>query len=796
MTDYLKLAQEAYEASTSYFDANCRSDLDYGIKAFRNEHASGSKYNAEEYKARSRIFRPKTRSIIRKNEAAAAVALFSNSDVVDIQPGNPDDMMSVASASAIKEILEYRLSRTIPAFQLVMGGIQDAQAQGAVCSYQYWEYQTKPDGRKVKDKPCIELRPLENLRFDHGASWMDVVNTSPYWCDIVPMYVCDVRAMMRNKDEKTGAPKWKSYSDEIIVQARPDVMDTTRRAREGGRQPQHDEPTGIKAFDIVWVMRWFMKNSQGDDEVFYTLGTNELLATAKPIDEVYFHGKRPYVMGHAIIETHKALKTSMPTLVKPLQQETNEIANQRLDNVKFVLNKRWLVARGRQVDVQSLVRNVPGGVTLVTDPKNDIVESNWPDVTSSSYAEQDRLNADLDDIAGNFSPSTRVANNAVNDTLGGSKLAMQGAGIMTDYLLRTIIETWWEPVLRQLVLLEQYYETDEIVLGVCAKKARLFPRFGLSQITDDMLMNEVNVTVNVGMGASNPNERFQKFMVATKAATELVATAPPGFNVQEGIKEIYSNAGYRDGSRFFNDQQDPRLLKAMQALQQMQGALKGKQMEMQQKGQLEQMKMVSDERVKSAQLQVDQSRIQGDLAIRQAELQIEQQRVELEKLKLQIEAQRMQMEESGADLDRTLKAGEIESKSRESQMKLAAEQQKLEADAIKIAADIEKAQIELQSAREERDNEQRIGEVSEKVSTSMTGVSGEIAELKNSLAMTVTNFNSTMDDMRKGLGAMAGMMMQPKKKATGFKLNKPDGKKTSSVMVSYDDGTSEELSIQ
>src|SRR5690606_12772092 len=120
-------------------------------------------------------------------------------------PGNPDNMMSVAGAAAIKELVEYRLTRTIPTFPLVMGGVQDAQTQGVGCSYQYWEYE-QHDGEKVKDKPCIQLRPIENIRFDPAADWLDPVNTSPYFFDIIPMYVCDVRAMMENEDDKTGAP--------------------------------------------------------------------------------------------------------------------------------------------------------------------------------------------------------------------------------------------------------------------------------------------------------------------------------------------------------------------------------------------------------------------------------------------------------------------------------------------------------------------------------------------------------------------------------------------------------------
>lgn len=644
MPNYLKLAQEAYEASSSYIDANLRADWDYSIKAFRNEFSGGSKYLSDEYKSRSRLFPPHTRTLIRKNEAAGAVALFSNMDIVNVTPGNPDDLMSVASAACIKEILEYRLSKTIPSFQLVMGALQDAQTTGTVCSYQYWEYQER-DGRKIKDKPCIELRPVENIRLDAGASWIDPVGTSPYFCDIVPMYVCDVRGMMESEDPKTGSPKWKKFDDGVILKARPDVMDSTRKARLGNAQDPQEETSGIKEFDIVWVLRWFMKNSQGDDYVYYTLGTEELLTDAKPIDEVYFHGKRPYVIGCSVIETHKAFKSGLPVLVRPLQQESADITNQRLDNVKFVLNKRWIVARGRQVDVQSLVRNVPGGVTLATDPKNDVQESNWADVTSSSYVEHDRIRAQLDELGGNFSPSTRVANKAMNDTLGGSKLAMQGAGLMTDYLLRTVIETWWEPVLRQLVLLEQYYETDDVVLGVCADKARLFPKFGISRITDMMLMNEVNVSVNVGMGSSDPAARFQKFMIATEAAIKLRAAAPPGANVEEMTKELYSNAGYRDGARFFNDQVDPRLLQAMKMVEQLKGLVEGKQMELQSQQQIELAKLQSNERVKGAEIQVNAARIQGDIQIRQGENAIEAARLELEQLIASLEAQGIQQEQ-------------------------------------------------------------------------------------------------------------------------------------------------------
>ncbi len=680
-TDFLRLAKEAYESSSAYLESNYRQDWDYSLRAFRNEHASGSKYLSADYAGRSKLYRPKTRSIIRKNEAAAAAALFSNNEVVNTLPGNPNNVMSVAASAAMKEVLEYRLTKTIKAFPLVMGAYQDAQAQGVVVSYQYWEYETRK-GKKTKDKPCIVLRPVENIRLDGGADWLDPVNTSPYWCDIIPMYVCDVRAMMLATTE-TNEPKWKKYEDSVILRARPDIMNSLTQARSGKQQEPSLQNAAVKDFDTVWVMRWFMKDSIGDDYTYYTLGTEELLCAPKPLEEVYFHGVRPYVMGYAIVETHRPIKTSLPTLIKPLQQETNQLQNARLDNVQFVLNKRWIVARGRQVDVQSLVRNVPGGVTLATDPKSDVHESNWPDVTSSAYVEQDRINSDLDDLAGNFSPSTKVANNAINDTLGGSKMAAMGAGLISDYSLRTFIETWYEPVLRQLVLLEKEYETDEVILGICAEKAKLFPKFGISAINDVLLKEEMDVTVNVGMGATNPNERFQKLIVGTEQVMKVLSIAPPNFNAQEFIKESYSNMGYRDGTRFWGDQADPRLAKAMQLLQQLQGAVKSKQMELAAERDRDAMKIASTERIKLAELHVDAARISGDIRIRESEVAVEQARLALEAFIAKLEAQGMQQEQI-AELMQTAAAVH------QAHAKLQEQRIKVHGTVLKLAGDLTK----------------------------------------------------------------------------------------------------------
>ena len=112
--DWLTRAQRAFQSSTTYVDANYRKSWEDSIRAFNNLHSTDSKYNSPAYDKRSKLFRPKTRTIIRKNEAAGAAAFFSSMDVTSILPIDPNNQAEIASASIMKELLQHRLTKTIP----------------------------------------------------------------------------------------------------------------------------------------------------------------------------------------------------------------------------------------------------------------------------------------------------------------------------------------------------------------------------------------------------------------------------------------------------------------------------------------------------------------------------------------------------------------------------------------------------------------------------------------------------------------------------------------------------------
>ena len=633
-SSWLAMSRDAFDTSCDYYDAEVRKQVEKSVSHFHGKHPAGSKYLSAAYKFRSKGFRPKTRAIIRRNEAAAAAALFSTADAVDIQPELEMDEAQRVSAVLLKDLLAYRLDNSIPWFKIALGAYQDSLTTGTVISHQYWDFEessnytpiTQDDGEYVlddeggvaltedrevvSDKPVIELRPVENVRFSPASDWTDPINSSPYLIDRFPMHIGDIKQRM--KQDGKGQSAWHTLSDGQLAMGTSDTQESTHKNRNR-TNTDRDQRHSVTDFDIAWVHRNIIRH-EGKDVIFYTLGTHFLLSDPIPLREEYFHlgaGERPYVMGSAVVEAHRTYAAGLAELMGSLQQEANEINNQRRDNVALALNRRYYARRGATIDYRSLTRNVPGSITLVDDINKDIRSDAIPDVTGSSYQEQDRINMDYDELAGSFSTSSVGTNRQLNETVGGMSMLSEGANAIMEYQLRTFVETWVEPVLKQLVKLEQGYETDEGLLAMMGERQKLWQKYGVDDVTDLMLQGSMTVRVNVGFGATNPQKRLEKLTAGLNTVREFMPDALSGADPQEVIKEVFGALGYRSSERFFpvSDEQDPQVAQLQQQIQQMQQLLEGKQLEQQEKT-----------KVEMAKLQVQQGKVQIDSEIDQARL--------------------------------------------------------------------------------------------------------------------------------------------------------------------------------
>lgn len=581
---WVALARDAYKTSDDFFSASLRKQIEKNISVFHSKHPAGSKYHSEEYKYRSKIFRPKTRSALRRHEATAASAYFSTADAVNCTAENQNDPLAVQGANIGRDWLNYRLEHSIPWFLTCLGAYQDAMTVGVAISRQEWEYREEMvmgfDGQFTMttiDKPVITLIPVENLRIDPAASWVDPIKSSPYLIELMPMNVQDVMVKMEKGEWNLLTP------EQIRSGNQTGRYDTTRKTREDKRQDSKDQTGGPSEYEIVWVHRNIVK-VENIDFLFYTLGTEHLLSEPVPLLSVCKHG-RNYVMGYCNLEAHKSYPAGVGEMGEGLQQAANDLENQRFDNVKLALNRRHLVRRGSVIDFRALTNSVPGGVVQVDDIHKDIKSETFPDVTGSSYQEQDRINVDFDELAGVFSAGSVATNRALGETVGGMTIATTDANAVGEYQLRIFTETWAEQVLRQLLDMGRYYESNRDLLTLVG--GGLPPE----QVIE-LLQKPMSVRVAVGFGATNPQKRIEKLSLGLQTVGAFAPQLLQKINVEEVLTEVFGALGYRDGKRFFSidDEQDPAITALQQQVQELTQMLQTKQAEIEGRIKVEQIR--------------------------------------------------------------------------------------------------------------------------------------------------------------------------------------------------------------
>jgi hypothetical protein len=598
--NFLEISRAAEDRDQTFKGAMQRARWQRAISQTQNKHFGDSKYNSKTFNNRSKVFRPKTLSALRKNLASAAAALFSTNDAVVVKAEHDSDPIKNASAAVLQELLHYRLDRTsvksgLPWFLVCMGAKRQIDTYGVCYSKQYWEYEEVQEdsvdeiteqhvyldtGEPVldeetgqpkvskryeknskkhvtKDRPMVMLFSPDNVVIDPAAPWYDPTQSSAYLGLRYPMTIGDAKVFMSNAGK--GKEEWLDIPDALLFQASEEYTSKGVRAARGDGIDRYDDSyrtspgTGFES-NIVWLYEWFMR-VKGVDYHFWTVGTIAYASKIRTTRQAYPEqmGDRPVCGGYGSIEPDEIYPMAAVTAWEQMQTELNDLVNLRLDNLKQALSPIAKVKQGATFDFKQLQARSGQDVTIQVKSMDDLEFDRPPDVAGSAYQETALLNNDFDDLSGVFAQSSLQSNRQLNETVGGLRLLSGTANAVTEFDLRVWVETWVEKVVRQLLRLEQMWENDQVVLTVCGNRAKMFERFGINQITDQDLLHEASVKVNVGIGSADPMQKMTKLA----SAFQMLSGMAPFFSKkvmikpEEVIKEVMGPAGYNDGLRFF-----------------------------------------------------------------------------------------------------------------------------------------------------------------------------------------------------------------------------------------------------
>lgn len=617
-TDLLQIIASFQRIAKDYQQRTIERPLQRAYRAWRNEHAEGSKYLGAAWRGRSRLFVPKTRSAVRKNLATTAASLFSTEDVVHITASHEDDPIQRAIAATLKGVLDYRLTQSsaihgIPWFMICMGAAQDAQITAVSISKQYWETLEVPSGefetvlvpgededgnplvdetgepilvegivpkkKLVRDRPMVEVFPIENALIDPAAPWFNPVQYGRVFSMRIPMGLSDAKAMLAS-GEKDG---WLEFEDPkdleaVLLKGRAEEERAgVRRVREGGPDRYEEGKAPGEPLDIVWVQENFVRIA-GVDYHFWSVDRHAFISRVRRTEEVYpaLGGERPYVMGVAQIDTHRVFPMSPVESWQPLQLELNDITNLRLDTLKRSIAPLAKVRKGKGVDLTAVQRRGQPDSILLLDNPDDVTLEATPGPNGQAYSETSIVNANFDELAGVFSTSSVQQSRQMNETVGGMRLMSGAANSVSEFDLRIWVETWVEPVMRQLLHLVKHYETDERIVLIAGQKGRVLDQYGYQPTTADFDYADVTLRVNVGVGAADPMQRIAKLKMAMDTLAPMVPIMEKqGITpkMDAFIEEVMGSAGFKDGRRFFEfgevpeQQQNPELQKVMLEMQ-------------------------------------------------------------------------------------------------------------------------------------------------------------------------------------------------------------------------------------
>lgn len=172
-------------------------------------------------------------------------------------------------------------------------------------------------------------------------------------------------------------------------------------------------------------------------------------------------GLRPfeYCVDHDVPGELYGIGEIEPT--ETLQIAMNKVRNHRLDNVDLVLNRMWKYDRNAGINPKHL-RSFPGN-TIPMDDVNGLQPVDTPDVTASSYAEEDRLDRDFERATSNIDDAAASGASGFTDTATGIRQRDKDRSVRVQLKIENF-EDALARIARKMLLMIYATEGDSYVI--------------------------------------------------------------------------------------------------------------------------------------------------------------------------------------------------------------------------------------------------------------------------------------------------------------------------------------------
>ena len=278
----------------------------------------------------------------------------------------------------------------------------------------------------------------------------------------------------------------------------------------------------------------------------FNLGMQDLVSDPKPVDDVWFGGRKvnrlPVVVGVTKLKLWERVGRAIPETIAPIEDEHIDHKNNVNDAAKIAIQGRWRVDPDADIEISDLLNRRVFRADRDTFEKLD----ERFDVITTLRAD-DLVQQEINELvpSGVMGAHRNVAGKGSNKTLGQTQLGLSASDEKMGVSIVTRNNTFLKKVLWLIAQLEMAFETDEVVLKVAGSNANIqVPQVmtpqGRSIIDISVLDFCIDVQINAGLGSA---PRYQKADM-TMQLVDWGLTHKIRVDAIEGFKQLSVLAGY------------------------------------------------------------------------------------------------------------------------------------------------------------------------------------------------------------------------------------------------------------
>jgi hypothetical protein len=413
-----------------------------------------SRAKPQDDETRANIFVPEVFTAI-ETLTPRLVSNFLNSSKPAIRVFGREES-DMANAVSAEKLLAYQFEKMEMPLKLI-SFYKQALLYGTSVGKVYWDYRVRK-GRNgedvvVYDDPAFEVLDVFDFYIDPGATGIDDAR------------YCIHRKFLSWEDLK------KRESDGIYrnVEKLKNCGGYVESASVGDREPgDSSDPLEERTFEILEY--W-------EDDRVVTVGERSVIL--RDVPNPFDHGKKPFVQMVFVPVPFEFYGIGVIEPIEGLQMELNTKRNQRLDNVNMVINRMWLLQRGAMDDLRQLYSR-PGGVIVVNDI-NGLQPLPSPDVTSSSYNEEEKIKSDIQNTSG-ISDYIRGMISSDKQTATEVRIKSEQGANRFDFNFKLMAEMGLKRIASLVIQLNQQFVESDRTIRIIGEKGADFRKITPAEI--------------------------------------------------------------------------------------------------------------------------------------------------------------------------------------------------------------------------------------------------------------------------------------------------------------------------